>query len=153
MAMTEARKRANQKWNDANQKDRYDRIQLVAMKGEKEAFAEKAAQAGQSLNAYALDAIRHRTTADEDTGAIRARLDQHRQEQTLKGMIAEIEDTAQLVTSTLWKNITYNADLYATPEAAEEVRAALASAMDRMSRSMNGVIRKLNAQIRESAEQ
>ena len=33
---TEAKKRANKKWNDANLKEKYDRIQVVVPKGEKE---------------------------------------------------------------------------------------------------------------------
>lgn len=36
MAISEARKQANKKWNDANMKDRYERIQLVVPKGKKE---------------------------------------------------------------------------------------------------------------------
>ena len=33
--MSQARKDANKKWNDDNLKERYDRIQLVVYKGEK----------------------------------------------------------------------------------------------------------------------
>lgn len=147
--MSEARKRANQKWNDANQKERYDRIQLVAKKGDKETFAEKAAQAGQSLNAYALDAIRRRIDADQDTDAIRARLDADRQEQTTAALLREIEDTTQLVTSTLWGNVTRAPQLYTEPEDAATVRAALADAADRISKSINGIIRSIDRQERE----
>lgn len=34
--ISEARKRANKKWNDAHMKERYDRVQLVLPKGKKE---------------------------------------------------------------------------------------------------------------------
>lgn len=47
-AISEARKRANKKWNDENQKKKYDRIQIVVPKGRKadiEAFAN-----GQSMS-------------------------------------------------------------------------------------------------------
>ena len=51
-AMSEAKKRANKKWNDANMKERYDRVQLVLPKGRKaelQAFAERH---GQSVNGF-----------------------------------------------------------------------------------------------------
>ena len=53
MAMTEARKRANKKWNDANMAARYDRIQLVVPKGQKQAIRAHARGKGyDSLSAY-----------------------------------------------------------------------------------------------------
>lgn len=48
---TEAKKRANKKWNDANLKDKYDRIQVVVPKGEKERIQTVAKQNGESVNA------------------------------------------------------------------------------------------------------
>ncbi len=48
---TEAKKRANKKWNDENLKDRYDRIQIVVPKGEKERIKAVAKQNGESVNA------------------------------------------------------------------------------------------------------
>ena len=35
MPISEAKKKANKKWNDENMKDRYDRIQIVVPKGQK----------------------------------------------------------------------------------------------------------------------
>lgn len=51
MPMSEARKRANKKWNDANQKSRYDRIQVVVPKGKGEQIKAFAAAQGKSVNA------------------------------------------------------------------------------------------------------
>lgn len=58
--MTEARKAANQKWNNDNLKDRYDRIQLVVYKGEKECIKAAADRAGQSVSSYIATAVRER---------------------------------------------------------------------------------------------
>ena len=52
MALSEARKQANKKWNDANMKERYDRIQLVVPKGKKEQIQAAAVASGESLNAF-----------------------------------------------------------------------------------------------------
>ncbi len=57
MPISEARKRANKKWNDANMKDRYDRVQLVIPKGLKELWQSAAQKAGLSLNAYITEAV------------------------------------------------------------------------------------------------
>lgn len=50
MPMSEAKKRANKKWNEANLKERYDRIQLVVPKGCKELIQSAAQQTGESVN-------------------------------------------------------------------------------------------------------
>lgn len=50
MSLSEARKRANKKWNDENQKSKYDRIQLVVPKGEAEKIKAFAKQQGKSVN-------------------------------------------------------------------------------------------------------
>ena len=50
-AYTEAKKRANKKWNDKNLKDRYDRIQIVVPKGERDRIQAVAKQNGESVNA------------------------------------------------------------------------------------------------------
>lgn len=50
MAMSEARKQANKKWNDANMKERYDRIQLVVAKGRKEQIQALAKANNESVN-------------------------------------------------------------------------------------------------------
>lgn len=62
--ISEARKRANKKWNEANQKERYDRIQLVAQKGQKEIIADRAKREGQSLNQYILEAVSRRMESE-----------------------------------------------------------------------------------------
>lgn len=49
--MSEAKKRANKKWNDANLSVKYDRIQVVVPKGEKEKIQEFAKTKGESVNA------------------------------------------------------------------------------------------------------
>lgn len=57
MAMSEAKKRANKKWNDENLKERYDRIQVVVPKGKKEHIQLAAKASGESTNAYINKAI------------------------------------------------------------------------------------------------
>ena len=49
-AMSEAKKRANKKWNDANLKERYDRIQLVIPKGRKQDVEDFAKKQGKTVN-------------------------------------------------------------------------------------------------------
>lgn len=63
--MSEARKAANKKWNDANLKERYDRVQLVLLKGKKEEIKAAADLSGQSVNAYILEAIRQRMDREQ----------------------------------------------------------------------------------------
>ena len=48
--LTEARKRANKKWNDENMAKKYDRIQLVVPKGRKEEIETFAKERGESVN-------------------------------------------------------------------------------------------------------
>jgi hypothetical protein len=55
--ISEARKRANKNWNDANMKERYDRIQLVVPKGQREVIKDRAAALGVSVNAYILGLV------------------------------------------------------------------------------------------------
>lgn len=52
MAMSEAKKRANKKWNEENMKERYDRIQLVVPKGKKDVIQSAAQASGESVNAF-----------------------------------------------------------------------------------------------------
>lgn len=49
-ALSEARKRANKKWNDANLAVKYDRIQVVVPKGRKATVEALAAERGESVN-------------------------------------------------------------------------------------------------------
>lgn len=50
MPMSEAKKRANKKWNDENLKIKYDRIQVVIPKGRKQAVEAHASSKGESVN-------------------------------------------------------------------------------------------------------
>lgn len=50
--MSEAKKKANKKWNDANMKERYDRVQLVLPKGRKAELQAEAERRGQSVNGF-----------------------------------------------------------------------------------------------------
>ena len=60
MALTEAKRRANEKWNKAN----LDRIQIVVRAGEKELIRSAATAAGESLNAYIVSATKARMKAE-----------------------------------------------------------------------------------------
>lgn len=71
MAMSEARRQANKKWNDANMKERYDRIQLVVAKGRKEQIQALAKINGESVNGLInrlIDAELERMQADAPGG-------------------------------------------------------------------------------------
>ena len=48
--ISDARKRANKKWNDENLTKKYDRIQLVVPKGRKASIEAYAKEAGESVN-------------------------------------------------------------------------------------------------------
>ena len=63
--MSEARKAANKKWNDANMKEKYDRIQLVVPKGEKDVIKSFADKSGESVSAYILEAVRRRMDSEQ----------------------------------------------------------------------------------------
>lgn len=68
-AMSEAKKRANKKWNDANMKERYDRVQLVLPKGRKAELQAVAEQHGQSVNGFInslIDEALERERAGDD---------------------------------------------------------------------------------------
>ena len=56
--ISEARKRANKKWNDENQAKRYDRIQLVVPKGRKNDIDEYAKSQGESVNGLMNNLLR-----------------------------------------------------------------------------------------------
>lgn len=66
--MTEARRLANKKWNDANLKEKYDRIQVVVPKGEKDLIKAAADSAGESLSAYVATAVRQRIAREQRAG-------------------------------------------------------------------------------------
>lgn len=60
MALSEARRRANAKYNAKA----YDRIQLVVRKGQKQAIQDIAERQGQSLNGYTKQALQAKIKAD-----------------------------------------------------------------------------------------
>lgn len=62
--MSEAKKRANKKWNDANVKDLYDRINFVVKKGQRDIIKEHAASMGETMSEFIVRAIQ--TTMEND---------------------------------------------------------------------------------------
>lgn len=64
--LSEARKRANKKWNDENQAKRYDRIQLVVPKGRKTDIDEYAKAQGESVNGLMNSLLREALGMSED---------------------------------------------------------------------------------------
>ena len=56
--LSEARKRANKKWNDANLSVKYDRIQIVVPKGRKATVEALAAERGESVNGFVNGLLR-----------------------------------------------------------------------------------------------
>ena len=59
--MSEARTRANRKWNEAN----LDRLAITVKKGQRDIIKAAAENAGVSLNRYVVEAIEARMAADE----------------------------------------------------------------------------------------
>ena len=57
--LSEARKRANKKWNDENMTKKYDRIQLVVPKGRKATVEKLAASHNESVNGFVNSLIRN----------------------------------------------------------------------------------------------
>jgi len=55
--ISEAKKRANKKWNDENMAKRYDRINFIMPKGMKEKIQEAASKTGESVSAYIIRAV------------------------------------------------------------------------------------------------
>ena len=49
---TDAKRKANKKWNDAHLKEKYDRIQLVVAKGKKEKIKAAADKNGETVNGF-----------------------------------------------------------------------------------------------------
>ena len=62
--ISEKKRESNKRWNDANMKSRYDRIQLVTLKGVKERIQAAAENADQSVNSYILQAVDERIERD-----------------------------------------------------------------------------------------
>ncbi len=65
-AISDARKRANKKWNDENQTKRYDRIQLVVPKGRKIDIDEYAKAWGKSVNGLMNNLLRQAIGMSEE---------------------------------------------------------------------------------------
>ena len=65
MAMSEARRRANKKWNDANA-DRYERINLIVPRGTKERIVTEAKRVGENISQYMLKATLTRMDKQEE---------------------------------------------------------------------------------------
>lgn len=57
MPMSDAKRRANKKWNDAHMKERYDRVQLILPKDQKLKVKSCADGLGESVNGYISKAI------------------------------------------------------------------------------------------------
>ncbi len=57
MSMSEAKKRANKKWNDKSYETKYDRILVLTSKGKKDVLKEVAASNGESVNSLINRAI------------------------------------------------------------------------------------------------
>lgn len=67
MPLSEARKRANKKWNDENINKLYDRISVLVPKGKKGIIKTHAEQKGESLNSFinrAIDETMQRDTEE-----------------------------------------------------------------------------------------
>ena len=62
--MSEAKKRANKKWNDENLSTRYDHIHLTLPAGYKDRIKAAAEAAGETVNEYIRNAIEQRTGAE-----------------------------------------------------------------------------------------
>ena len=61
MPMSEAKKQANKRWNDANLAVKYDHIHLTAPKGFADEVKAAASRAGvRSVNAYIVEAVQSR---------------------------------------------------------------------------------------------
>ena len=57
MPLSEARKRANKKWNDENLNKLYDRVSVLVPKGKKDIIKSHAEQNGESVNGFINRAI------------------------------------------------------------------------------------------------
>jgi len=66
MAMTEAKRRANKKWNDANMTAKYDRISVLVPKGRKQAVEAFAREHGESVNGMVNRLVRAEMGLSED---------------------------------------------------------------------------------------
>ena len=65
MALSEAKKKSNKKWNDENLNKLYDHVHLVLPKGRKEKIKAFAEQNGESLNGF-INRVIDETVGDGD---------------------------------------------------------------------------------------
>ena len=66
MALSEARKKANKKWNDENMAKLYDRIALLVPKGRKETIKAHAGTHKESINGFVNRAIEETIERDNE---------------------------------------------------------------------------------------
>jgi len=66
MPISEAKKRANKKWNEANMNKLYDRGNVLFPKGKKEEIQAHAADMGESLNAFVNRAVTETMERDKE---------------------------------------------------------------------------------------
>lgn len=101
--------------------------------------AQEAAQAsGETLSQFISWAVE--TQAQNDA---RVHLSEDRLKQTTAALVWEIEDTARLVTSTLWCNVAYNGKLYKKPKDAQEVHNALEECKRGINAMLDNLIEKV----------
>lgn len=65
MAASEAQRRASKKWNAANMSDRYDRINIIAPKGQKAIIVAAAQRSGENISQYILTAVQTRMDSEQ----------------------------------------------------------------------------------------
>ena len=66
MPMSEARKRANKKWNDAHMKERYDRVQIVLPAGRKQMVDDYVSQTGETISGLVNRLLREALNITEE---------------------------------------------------------------------------------------
>ena len=114
---------------------------VVSLPSETVKTAQEAAQAsGETPSQFISRAVDAQFLADT-----RARLNEDRQDQTTADLVFEIEDTARLVTSMLWCNVSYNDKLYKKPKDAQKVRDALVECRQRIGAMLDNLIEKIGA--------
>lgn len=66
MPISEARKKANKKWNDAHMKERYDRVQIVLPAGRKQMVDDYARQTGETVSGLVNRLLRETLSVSEE---------------------------------------------------------------------------------------
>ena len=65
MGLSDARRRANKKWNEENMKTRYDSLRIFVRKGRRDELKDHAADRGESLNGFVNRAINETLERDK----------------------------------------------------------------------------------------